>query len=70
MCDISVEDADGFSFYGFGGIVAEMGVDSVDGAADLPLKTDGVGILMLPEPREALFPTQGGEIGESPEKIV
>ena len=31
----------GFSF------LAEMGVDGVDGAADLPLKADGAGVLAL-----------------------
>ena len=40
MCDISIEDTDYFLLHGFGGVVAEMGVDGVDGATDLPLKAD------------------------------
>ena len=50
MCDISIEDAVYFILHWFGSIAAEMGIDGVNSAADLPLKTDRVAVLMLFQP--------------------
>ena len=50
QCDILIENTVYFSFSAFRGALAEMGGDGVDSAANLPLKTDGVAILMLFQP--------------------
>ena len=55
MCDISIEDTDYFLLHGFGGVVAEMGVDGVDGATDLPLKADRQTVLMFSQPVQAFL---------------
>ena len=49
-CDILGENAIYFSLSGFGGALAEMDVDGVNSAADLPFKADGVAVLMFFQP--------------------
>ncbi len=61
MRDIPTEDTLYFPICGFGGITAEMGVDGVDGAADLPLKADGIGILTFFQPVQPFLMEQTGK---------